>query len=79
MQEAHDLALVAQAATLASRVPFMCITDGFRTSHEYNKLSVLPDEHIRAMVDEDLVRAHRERALSPEHAVVRGTWQNPDT
>ena len=79
VQEGHDLALVAQAATLESRVPFMHFTDGFRTSHEYNKLSVLPDEHIRAMVDEDLVRAHRQRALSPEHPVVRGTWQNPDT
>jgi pyruvate-ferredoxin/flavodoxin oxidoreductase len=79
VQEGHDLALVAQAATLESRVPFMHFTDGFRTSHEYNKLSLLPDEHIRAMVDEDLVRAHRQRALSPEHPVVRGTWQNPDT
>ena len=79
VQEGHDLALVAQAATLASRVPFIHFTDGFRTSHEYNKLALLPDEHIRAMIDEGLVRAHRQRALSPEHPVVRGTWQNPDT
>ncbi len=57
--------------------PFL--TDGFRTSHEYNKLSVLPDEHIRAMIDEGLVWAHCQRALSPEHPVVRGTFQNPDT
>ncbi len=79
VQEGHDLAIVAQAATLQARVPFMHFTDGFRTSHEYNKLALLPDEHIRAMIDDDLVRAHRERALSPEHPVVRGTWQNPDT
>ncbi len=79
VQEGHDLALVAQAATLQARVPFIHFTDGFRTSHEYNKLALLPDEHIRAMIDDDLVRAHRERALSPEHPVVRGTWHNPDT
>lgn len=79
VQEGHDLALIAQAATLASRVPFIHFTDGFRTSHEYNTLSIIPDETIRAMIDDELVRAHRERALSPEHPVVRGTWQNPDT
>ena len=79
VQEGHDLAIVAQAATLASRIPFIHFTDGFRTSHEYNKLSLLPDEQIQSMIDEELVQAHRLRALSPEHPVIRGTWQNPDT
>ena len=79
VQEAHDLSIVAQAATLESRVPFIHFTDGFRTSHEYNKLDLLSDEQIRAMIDEELVRAFRGRALNPEHPVIRGTWQNPDT
>ncbi len=79
VQEAHDLALIAQAATLASRVPFIHFMDGFRTSHEVNKLTLVPDETIRAMIDDDLVRAHRDRALSPAHPVVRGTAHNPDT
>jgi pyruvate-ferredoxin/flavodoxin oxidoreductase len=79
VQEAHDLALVAQAATLESRVPIMYFFDGFRTSHEENKISIIPDEQIRAMIDDDLVRAFRARALSPEHPVVRGTAHNPDT
>ncbi|WP_407687865.1 pyruvate:ferredoxin (flavodoxin) oxidoreductase [Mycobacterium sp. HUMS_1102779] len=79
VQEAHDLALVAQAATLAARVPLIHFTDGFRTSHEYNKIALLPDAQISAMIDDDVVRAHRERGLSPERPVIRGTWQNPDT
>jgi pyruvate-ferredoxin/flavodoxin oxidoreductase len=79
VQAAHDLAIVAQAATLESRVPFIHFTDGFRTSHEYNKLNLLSDQQIRAMIDEELVRAVRGRALNPEHPVIRGTWQNPDT
>ncbi len=79
VQEAHDLALVAQAATLEARVPFIHFTDGFRTSHEVNTLVMLSDEQIRTMIDDDLVRAHRERGLSPEHPVIRGTWHNPDT
>ena len=79
VQEAHDLALVAQAATLESRIPFLHFMDGFRTSHEVNKLTLLPDEAMRAMIDEKLIRAHRERALSPAHPVVRGTAHNPDT
>lgn len=79
VQQGHDLALIAQAATLASRVPFIHFTDGFRTSHEYNKLTLIPDDIVREMIDDDLVRAHRERALSPERPFVRGTWQNPDT
>ena len=79
VQEAHDFALIAQAATLESRVPFVHFFDGFRTSHEINKLEILSDETLRLLIREDLVRAHRERALSPEHPVVRGTAHNPDT
>lgn len=78
VQEAHDMALVAQAATLKSRIPFVHFFDGFRTSHEVNTLTLVDDADIRAMIDDDLVRAHRERALSPEHPFVRGTAQNPD-
>ncbi|HUZ23866.1 MAG TPA: hypothetical protein VMV07_08870, partial [Streptosporangiaceae bacterium] len=78
VQEAHDLALVAQAATLATRVPFVHFFDGFRTSHELNAIELLSVEDLRALLDDDLVRAHRERALSPEHPFVRGTAQNPD-
>jgi pyruvate-ferredoxin/flavodoxin oxidoreductase len=79
VQEAHDMALVAQAATLESRVPFLHFFDGFRTSHEVNTLTLLSDAQIRAMIDDDLVRAHRARALDPEHPFVRGTAHNPDT
>jgi pyruvate-ferredoxin/flavodoxin oxidoreductase len=79
VQEAHDLALVAQAATLEARVPIIFFFDGFRTSHEENTATLIPDEQIRAMIDDDLVRAHRARALSPEHPVLRGTAHNPDT
>ena len=79
VQEAHDLALVAQAATLEARVPVIFFFDGFRTSHEENTAMLIPDEQIRAMIDDDLVRAHRARALSPEHPVLRGTAHNPDT
>ena len=79
VQEAHDAALIAQAATLRSRIPFVHFFDGFRTSHELNTVSVLDDAQIRAMVDEELVRAHRARALDPEHPFIRGTAHNPDT
>jgi pyruvate-ferredoxin/flavodoxin oxidoreductase len=79
VQEAHDLALVAQAATLEARVPIIFFFDGFRTSHEENTTTLIPDEQIRAMIDDDLVRAHRARALSPEKPVLRGTAHNPDT
>ncbi len=79
VQEAHDMALLAQAATLRSRLPFIHFFDGFRTSHEVNTLTLLGDDDIRAMIDDDLVRAHRARALSPEHPFVRGTAHNPDT
>jgi len=79
VQEVMDMALIAQASTLAARVPFLHIFDGFRTSHEVAKIEQLADEEIRALIDDDLVRAHRARALNPEHPVLRGTAQNPDT
>ncbi len=78
VREAMDVALIAQAATLEARVPFIHFFDGFRTSAEVNKVEQLTDDDIRAMIDDDLVRAHRARALSPEHPVMRGTAQNPD-
>ena len=78
VQEAHDLALVAQAATLRTRVPFVHFFDGFRTSHELNTIGLLSDDDLRALVPEELVRAHRGRALSPERPFIRGTAQNPD-
>ena len=78
VQEAHDLALVAQAATLQTRVPFVHFFDGFRTSHELNTIELLSDDDLRALVPEELVRAHRGRALSPERPFIRGTAQNPD-
>src|SRR5437764_411848 len=78
VQEAHDLALVAQAATLATRVPFVHFVDGFRTSHALNTIELLSDDDLRALVPAELVRAHRGRALSPEHPFIRGTAQNPD-
>ncbi len=79
VQEAHDFALIAQAATLKARVPFVHAFDGFRTSHEINKIELLPDDVLRAMLDPELIRAHRERALSPDHPFIRGTAHNPDT
>ncbi len=78
VQEAQDLALIAHAATLKTRVPFLHFFDGFRTSSEVSKIEQLGDEDIRAMIDDDLVRAHRARALSPDRPVIRGTAQNPD-
>ena len=78
VQEAHDFAAIAQMATLKSRVPFLHFFDGFRTSHEVTKIVQLTDEDLRSLVDDDLIRAHRARALSPEHPVLRGTAQNPD-
>src|SRR5689334_11567051 len=78
VQEAHDFALIAQAATLKARVPFLHFFDGFRTSHEIAKIDLLTDEHLRAMIDDALVLEHRARALSPDHPVLRGTAQNPD-
>ncbi len=78
VQEAHDMALVAQAATLATRVPFVHFFDGFRTSHELNTVDLMSDDDLRAVVPEELVHAHRGRALSPDRPFVRGTAQNPD-
>ena len=78
VQGAHDFACIAQAATLRARVPFLHFFDGFRTSHEVNKLHYLPDDVLRAMMDEERITAHRNRALRPESPVVRGTTQNPD-
>ncbi|HVN16976.1 MAG TPA: pyruvate:ferredoxin (flavodoxin) oxidoreductase [Anaerolineales bacterium] len=78
VQEAHDFAAIAMAATLKSRVPFVHFFDGFRTSHEVAKIFQLTDEELRSLVDDELVRAHRARALSPDHPVLRGTAQNPD-
>ena len=78
VQEVMDFALIAQAATLQGRVPFLHFFDGFRTSHEINKIERLSRATVRALIDEDLVRAHRERALNPDRPVIRGTSQNPD-
>ena len=78
VQEAQDTALIAQAATLKARVPFVHFYDGFRISHEVNKIEQLSEDDCRAMIDMDLVRAHRDRAMNPEHPVLRGTAQNPD-
>jgi pyruvate-ferredoxin/flavodoxin oxidoreductase len=78
VQEAHDLALVAHATTLATRIPFVHFFDGFRTSHELNTIELLTDADIRSLVPEPLVRAHRQRGLSPERPFIRGTAQNPD-
>jgi len=78
VQEAHDFALISQAATLKSRIPFIHFFDGFRTSHEVNKISELTEEDLNAMIDYDTIIAHRNRSLSPERPVLRGTAQNPD-
>jgi pyruvate-ferredoxin/flavodoxin oxidoreductase len=77
-QEAHDFALISQAATLEARVPFMHFFEGFRVSHEIAKIEILSDEDINVMIDEKLIHAHRERGLSPDRPVIRGTAQNPD-
>jgi pyruvate-ferredoxin/flavodoxin oxidoreductase len=77
-QEAHDLALVAHAATLRCRVPFLHFFDGFRTSHEMTRVRLLDDDDLRALLDDDLIAAHRRRALTPDRPVLRGTAQNPD-
>jgi pyruvate-ferredoxin/flavodoxin oxidoreductase len=79
VQEAHDMALIAQSATLKSRVPFLHFFDGFRTSHEVNKLELVDEEVMREMIDEEAVAAHRARGLNPDKPFIRGTAQNPDT
>jgi len=78
VQQAHDLALIAHASTLETRVPFLHFFDGFRTSHEINKIEELDDDDLRAMINEDRIADLRARALSPDHPVLRGTAQNPD-
>ncbi len=78
VQEAHDFALIAQVASLKSRIPVLHFFDGFRTSHEVNKLELLSDEQIKSMVSDELVIAHRKRGLSPDNPFIRGTAQNPD-
>ena len=78
VQEAMDLALIAHAASLESRIPFLHFFDGFRTSHEVNKIEVLSEDDMRALINMDRVFEHRLRALSPDHPVLRGTAQNPD-
>ena len=78
VQEAQDMAAIAHSATLQSRIPFLHFFDGFRTSHEINKIDQLSEDQIRQLIDEDLVRAHRERALNPDRPVVRGAAYNPD-
>ncbi len=78
VQEAHDMALIAQAASLEARIPFIHFFDGFRTSHEVNKIELLSDAQIRTMISGELVRAHRGRGLNPDNPFIRGTAQNPD-
>src|SRR6202158_6065395 len=78
VQEAMDLALIAHAATLETRIPFLHFFDGFRTSHEVNKIEMLTEDDMHALINMDRVFEHRQRALSPDHPVLRGTAQNPD-
>ena len=78
VQEAHDFALISQAVTLKSRIPFLHFFDGFRTSHEVNKIELIDEATMKAMIDDDLVKAHRKRALTPDNPFIRGTSQNPD-
>jgi pyruvate/2-oxoacid:ferredoxin oxidoreductase alpha subunit len=77
VQEAQDMAAIASATTLAARVPFLHFFDGFRTSHEVSKIETLPDDTLRALVDDEAIAAHRARALSPDHPVLRGTRPTP--
>ena len=78
VQEAQDFALIAHVASFQSRLPFMHFFDGFRTSHEVNKVALLSDDTMRALIDEVAIQAHRDRALTPDAPVIRGTAQNPD-
>ncbi len=78
VQEAQDFALIAQAATLRSRVPFVHFFDGFRTSHEVNKIAQLSSDDVQVMVDDSAIQAHRDRAMDPDRPVLRGSAQNPD-
>jgi pyruvate-ferredoxin/flavodoxin oxidoreductase len=78
VQEAHDMAAVAHAATLESRIPFLHYFDGFRTSHEVAKIEEISDDDLRSLISEEAIYAHRQRALTPDRPVLRGTAQNPD-
>ncbi len=78
VQEVHDFACIAQAASLRSRIPFLHFFDGFRTSHEVAKIELLSDDDLNRMMDPEAIAAHRRRALTPDHPVLRGTAQNPD-
>ncbi len=78
VQEAQDFAVIAHAAALESRIPFLHFFDGFRTSHEISKIQIVGEDVLRAMIDDRYVLEHRARALSPDHPVLRGTAQNPD-
>ncbi|MBT8209850.1 MAG: pyruvate:ferredoxin (flavodoxin) oxidoreductase, partial [Eudoraea sp.] len=78
VQESMDFALIAQVATLKSRVPFLNIFDGFRTSHEISKINAIPDEVIKAMMPEKEIMEHKKHSLDPDNPVIRGTSQNPD-
>ncbi|MDJ0530406.1 MAG: pyruvate:ferredoxin (flavodoxin) oxidoreductase, partial [Microcystis sp. M53600_WE12] len=78
VQEAQDLAAIATATTLETRIPFLHFFDGFRTSHEVQKVELISDETLKELIDEDLIIAHRQRALTPDRPVLRGTAQNPD-
>ena len=79
VQEAHDMACIAQAATLESRISFLHFFDGFRTSHEEAKIELLSDDDLRFMMRDDLIRAHRQSQSSPDRPMLRGTTENPDT
>ncbi len=78
VQEAQDMAMIAHMSTLKARVPFLHFFDGFRTSHEVNKIELLFEDDVRSLIDEELVKAHRDRALNPDRPAIRGTAQNPD-
>jgi len=77
-QEVQDMALISHAATLVSRIPILHFFDGFRTSHEVSKIEAIDEAVVRAMLNEDMIHAHRQRGLSPTHPVLRGSSQNPD-
>jgi len=79
VQEAHDMAAITQMATLDARIPFIHFFDGFRTSHEVSKIDYIEDDDLRTLMDDEKIRAHRERGLSPDRPMIRGTSQNPDT
>ncbi|MDD2698192.1 MAG: pyruvate:ferredoxin (flavodoxin) oxidoreductase [Arcobacteraceae bacterium] len=78
VQEAHDFALISQAASLQSRIPFLHFFDGFRTSHEVNKIEVLGEDILKKMINIELVNEHRQRGMTPDKPILRGTSQNPD-